>query len=90
MIAGVGRALPSIPLRASLSAGSDEISKISKDLSFRSAALSREESAASTPAASRFLADEPGFGMTTDEAVDAQTRDYPASFDLDLIMRRNS
>jgi hypothetical protein len=33
-------------------------------LSFRSAGLSREESAVSLPAASRFLADEAGFGMT--------------------------
>jgi hypothetical protein len=33
-------------------------------LSFRSAELSREESAASLPAGSRFLADTAGFGMT--------------------------
>jgi Domain of unknown function (DUF305) len=44
-----------------------------KELSFRSAALSREESAASLPAASRFLADEPGFGMTMDRVVLAQS-----------------
>jgi hypothetical protein len=35
-----------------------------KGLSFRSAALSREESAVFLLAASRFLADKPGFGMT--------------------------
>jgi hypothetical protein len=33
-------------------------------MSFRSAALSREESAVSLLAASRFLADKAGFGMT--------------------------
>jgi hypothetical protein len=33
-------------------------------LSFRSAPLSREESAFSLPAENRFLADKPGFGMT--------------------------
>jgi hypothetical protein len=44
----------------------DEIGVIEKpkELSFRSAASSREESAVSLPAASRFLADKPGFGMT--------------------------
>jgi hypothetical protein len=35
-------------------------------LSFRSAAFSREESAVSLLAASRFLADNAGFGMTRD------------------------
>jgi hypothetical protein len=35
-----------------------------KGLSFRSAVSSREESAVSLPAASRFLAGEPGLGMT--------------------------
>jgi hypothetical protein len=34
-------------------------------LSFRSAVLSREESAVLLLAASKFLADKPGFGMTT-------------------------
>jgi hypothetical protein len=38
--------------------------EIPKGLSFRSAVLSREESAASLPAVSRFLADNAGFGMT--------------------------
>jgi hypothetical protein len=38
--------------------------EIRKELSFRSAALPREESAVSLLAASRFLADTPGFGMT--------------------------
>ena len=38
--------------------------KILIGLSFRSAALSREESAVSLLAASRFLADKAGFGMT--------------------------
>jgi hypothetical protein len=42
------------------------ILKIQKGLSFRSAALSREESAVSLPT-SRFLADRPGFGMTNDK-----------------------
>jgi hypothetical protein len=39
-------------------------SEDSSGLSFRSAALSREESAGSLPAANRFLADKAGFGMT--------------------------
>src|SRR4029077_11782647 len=43
--------------------------KIPEALSFRSAALSREESAASVPAASRFLAGRPGFGMTMGRGV---------------------
>jgi hypothetical protein len=38
--------------------------KIGKGLSFRSAPLSREESAVSLLAASTFLADKAGFGMT--------------------------
>jgi hypothetical protein len=42
----------------------DAVVKIPQKLSFRSAALSREESAVSLPATSRFLADKPGFGMT--------------------------
>ena len=41
-------------------------------LSFRSAALSREESATSLLAASRFLADGAGFGMTRSGVVLAQ------------------
>ena len=40
------------------------ILKVPKELSFRSAAFSREESAVSLPAANRFLADKSGFGMT--------------------------
>jgi hypothetical protein len=36
-----------------------------KKLSFRSAAVSREESAVLLPAESRFLASKPGFGMTS-------------------------
>jgi len=48
---------------ASLSGGPPR-AKIPKELSFRSAALWREESTASLLARSRFLADRPGFGMT--------------------------
>jgi hypothetical protein len=45
-----------------------------KGLSFRSAALWREESAVSPPAASRFLADKAGFGMTRDGIVFVKMR----------------
>jgi hypothetical protein len=41
-------------------------------MSFRSAALSREESAVSPLAASRFLADKAGFGMTRHKIVFGQ------------------
>jgi hypothetical protein len=47
--------------------------KESKDLSFRSAALSREESVVPVLTRSRFLSDKPGFGMTSGEAFFAQT-----------------
>jgi hypothetical protein len=47
--------------------------KIPQELSFRSAALSREESAASLSAASRFLVDKAGFGMTRWWVVSRQT-----------------
>jgi hypothetical protein len=46
-------------------------------LSFRSAVLSREESAVFLLAASRFLADKPGFGMTRGGVVLAQTVPRP-------------
>jgi len=51
--------------------------KIPKELSFRSAALSREESAASPLAASRFFAERAGFGMTSDAGCFAQTAPLP-------------
>jgi len=47
-----------------------------KVLSFRSAALSREESAASLPAANRFLADKAGFGMTRVGSLLRKTHRY--------------
>src|SRR4029077_13456561 len=53
--------------------------EIPKELSFRSAALSREESAASLPAASRFLADRASFGMTRGAVDFAQTAPLPES-----------
>jgi hypothetical protein len=43
--------------------------EVSEDLSFRSAALSREESAVPLPAASRFLTDSAGLGMTKVEVL---------------------
>jgi hypothetical protein len=45
-------------------------------LSFRSAALSREECAALLPAASRFLADRVGFGMTIPGEVQRNYSDF--------------
>jgi hypothetical protein len=53
---------------------------IHKELSFRSAALSREESAASLAAANRFLADRAGFGMTKGGVVFAQAALLPTIF----------
>src|SRR5258707_2077129 len=49
------------------------VAKTSCKLSFRSAALSRAESAVSPLADSRFLADRHGFGMTRGRVVSAQT-----------------
>jgi hypothetical protein len=48
-------------------------------VSFQSAALSREESAFSLLAASRFLADTPGFGMTRGGVAFAQLAPLPPS-----------
>jgi hypothetical protein len=50
--------------------------EIPKELSFRSAALWREESAASLLAASRFLTDRAGFGMTRVELLLRKSHDY--------------
>jgi hypothetical protein len=52
------------PLLNSLSKEDSAVICPPKELSFRSAALSREESAVSLPVANRFLADKTGFGMT--------------------------
>ncbi len=48
-----------------------------KGLSFRSAVWSREESAVLLLAASRFLADKPGFGMTRGGVVFRKLRNDP-------------
>jgi hypothetical protein len=57
--------------------------KIPKELSFRSAAVSREESAAPLLAESRLFADKAGFGMTRVRDVFAETGPLRIAADID-------
>jgi hypothetical protein len=74
--------------------GGVQFEKSPKDLSFRSAGLSREESAVSLPATTRFLADKTGFRMTrkyfcADCTTTRQHRNWRATHQIDTMTITN-